>query len=116
MLRDCNISTQQEHGVTVCDEITYFAAAMEKYLAAFVEEELVEKFGRLMSFIRATETAYGLQRSGGVDGDIVSAVVDEDDEKPSLLVRAEAKLEPGDTYKSHINLSIVHTMNPTLLV
>ena len=47
------VGTLQEREIRECDELTYFTAALDKYLAAFVEEELNEKFSRMMTLIKS---------------------------------------------------------------
>ena len=50
-------SLQDRGDIGACDETVYFADAQDRWLSAFVDEELNEKFGRLISFVKQSEAA-----------------------------------------------------------
>ncbi len=50
-------SLQDRGDIGACDETVYFTDAQDRWLSAFVDEELNEKFGRLISFVKQSEAA-----------------------------------------------------------
>eukprot|EP00455_Lapot_gusevi_P024778 TRINITY_DN2586_c0_g1_i3.p1 TRINITY_DN2586_c0_g1~~TRINITY_DN2586_c0_g1_i3.p1 ORF type:complete len:835 (-),score=226.32 TRINITY_DN2586_c0_g1_i3:20-2524(-) len=61
-----------------CEETQRFGELLDKYIQLYVEEELNEKFGRLLSFVKQTELAFGENKR---DGDSEKSDGPEDDGK-----------------------------------
>jgi hypothetical protein len=95
----CGMGAQDRDGIGPCDEVVYFTDAMDRWLQAFTDEELNEKFGRLVSFVKQTELAYGIHANNSNSSSSSSSESDKkasaDDNNNAAPVHPDQRLDPG---------------------